>query len=295
MARFAFTGITGKVGRHAASLLLASGNSVRAVVRNEESAQTWKALGAEAALAQIDDANALTTAFADTDGVYVMTPTWFEADDMFAENRRAVAALSQALRAAKPAKVILLSSVGAQHAHGTGAILKLNHMEVAFADIPGVTALRAAWFMENFAGLIDGVAATGRFASMLAPLDRPVPMVATKDIGVAVAELLQRGSAAPPIVELEGPRRYTPRDVADAFSSVLGRPVEAEILPLAGWSETYRSWGLSPNSVEAMSEMLSGFNDGHVVFERHETETDHGATSLETVLADLPSPKKEIP
>ena len=285
MARFALTGVTGNVGRRAASLLLADGHAVRAIVRSETSADQWKSRGAEIAFAQLDDAKALTAAFAAVDGVYVMTPTWFDAEDMFGENERAVSALGGALRAAKPAKVILLSSIGAQHTHGTGAILKLNHMERAFADIPGVTALRAAWFMENFAGLLGKVASTGRLPSMLAPLDQEVPMVATKDIGAVVAELLQRLEDTPHVVELEGPRRYAPVEVAAAFSAVLGRPVEAEILPESAWAGTYRSWGLTPKSAAAMAEMLTGFNDRHIVFERNEDETVHGETTLEAVLA----------
>jgi len=122
---------------------------------------------------------------------------------------------------------------------------------------------------------------------MLAPLDQQVPMVATKDIGEMVAALLNRPEAAPRFVELEGPRRYAPIDVAAAFTSVLERPVEANILPANAWNETYRSWGLTPKSAVAMSEMLAGFNDRHIVFEHARDDTIHGDTTLEAVLATL--------
>ena len=284
MSLYVLTGITGNVGRQAAALLIEKGHRIRAVVRNEENARYWHARGAEAVIARLDDADALTAAFSEVDGAYVMTPTWFDAEDMFAENERAVAALGSALRRGKPPKIVLLSSIGAQHARGTGAIRKLNHMEQAFADIPGVTALRAAWFMENFAGAIGQVASTGLLPSMLAPLEQLVPMVATRDIGLTVAELLTRPGDHRRFVELEGPRRYAPMDVAAAFATVLGRDVDATILPASAWAAAFRSWGLTPKSVEAMSEMISGFNSRHIAFEG---VAAHGETTLEAVLSAL--------
>jgi hypothetical protein len=69
-----------------------------------------------------------------------------------------------------------------------GAILKLHHMEQAFGELAGVISVRAGWFMENYAGLVPHVRSTGVLSSMLAPLDRAHPMVATQDIGQVVAD-----------------------------------------------------------------------------------------------------------
>lgn len=287
MPLFVMTGITGHVGSAAAHRLLTQDARVRAVVRSDAGASTWRAKGVQVAMAGLDDAQALTRAFDGADGVYVMTPTWFDSPDMFAENARAVEALGQALRATRPRRIVLLSSVGAQHAAGTGAILKLHHMEQAFADLAGVISLRAGWFMENYAGLVPHVRATGVLPSMLAPLDGAHPMVATQDIGQVVADILLDTSRGRAVIELEGPRRYSPNDAAEAFARVLGRSVQAQILPPSEWLDAYAQWGLTPRSAEAMSEMLAGFNSGHIVFERSQAETLHGLTSLEQVLAGL--------
>jgi NAD(P)H dehydrogenase (quinone) len=77
MPLFAMTGITGHVGGAAAQRLLNHGARVRAVVRSETRATPWRDKGTEAAVAGLDDAQALTRAFDGADGVYVMTPTWF--------------------------------------------------------------------------------------------------------------------------------------------------------------------------------------------------------------------------
>jgi NAD(P)H dehydrogenase (quinone) len=287
MPAYAILGITGQVGGTAAELLLAKGATVRAVVRSEAKATPWRARGAEAALATLDDPVALRAAFDGVDGAFIMTPTWFEAEDMFAENATALAALGQALRTLPQTKLVLLSSIGAHRPHGTGAILKLHGMEAAFADLPSVTSVRAAWFMENFAGMIPQIRVTGVLPSTLAPLDRAVPMVATADIGRTVADTLRQDWNGQRVIELEGPHRYTPRDVAAAFAAVLRQPVEARVLPSAEWHSTYLSWGLTHRSAEAMTEMLNGFNSGWIAYEKSETETIHGATALEAVLAEL--------
>jgi NAD(P)H dehydrogenase (quinone) len=287
MPTYAIVGITGRVGRAAAEQLLAAGAGVRAVVRSEANGTTWRERGADVAIATLDDAAGLQAAFDGVDGVFIMTPTWFEAQDMFAENAKALTALGRALRANSSTKVALLSSIGAHRQHGTGAIMKLHDTEVALADLPSVTSIRAGWFMENFAGLVSSVRDTGVLPSLLAPLDREVPMIATVDIGRTVADVLQKEWSGQRVIELEGPRRYTPNDVAATFSAVLDRDVEAKVLPSTEWYSTYLSWGLTPRSAAAMAEMLNGFNTGWIAYEKGEAETRHCATPLDAVLAEL--------
>jgi NAD(P)H dehydrogenase (quinone) len=287
MSCYAVLGITGQVGGAAANQLLAQGANIRAVVRTEANASRWRSRGVDLVVGDLRQVDKLKAAFQGTDGVFVMTPTWLDAPDMFAENAAALEALSQALRSVPPTKVVLLSSIGAQHSRGTGAILKLHAMERTFADLPSVTSIRAGWFMENFAGLIQHARTTGVLHSMLDPLERKVPMVATADIGAVVANTLGSDWSGQRIVELEGPRRYSPHDVAAALASVLDRNVEVQALPSSQWNTTYRSWGLSPRSAEAMSEMLEGFNSGWIAYESPEAQTAHGSTHLEAVFSQF--------
>jgi uncharacterized protein YbjT (DUF2867 family) len=112
-------------------------------------------------------------------------------------------------------------------------------------------------------------------------------MVATADVGAAVASALGSDWSGQRVVELEGPRRYSPNDVAMTFAKVLGRAVQAEVLPETHWTDTWLSWGLTQGSASAMSEMLRGFNERWITFERPEGETTPGGTPLENVLAEL--------
>ena len=46
------------------------------------------------------------------------------------------------------------------------------------------------------------------------------------------------------VVELEGPSRITPNDLADAFTRVIGKPVRAVPVPRESWSTLFRSQGM---------------------------------------------------
>ena len=74
---YAIMGITGRVGGAIAENLLAQGEKIRAVIRNPEKAARWGDRGAEIAVADVDDPNALASAFEGTDGVFLMIPPNF--------------------------------------------------------------------------------------------------------------------------------------------------------------------------------------------------------------------------
>jgi len=74
---YVIVGITGRVGGAIADSLLEQGAQIRAIVRNPEKAARWRDRGAEIAVADVDDPNALASAFDGTDGVFLMIPPNF--------------------------------------------------------------------------------------------------------------------------------------------------------------------------------------------------------------------------
>ena len=225
---YAITGITGQVGGAVARNLLADKRPVRAVLRDSAKAAAWAARGCDIALAAIDDAAALTAAFQGTAEVFLLLPSSFDPAPGFPEVRRIVTAVRAALEAARPAKLVCLSTIGAQAAQ-PNLLNQLGIMEQMLATLSmPVAFLRPAWFMENAAWDVPAARESGVIPSFLQPLDKPVPMVATADIGRVAAALLQESWSGRRIVELEGPRRVTPNEVAAAFANILGRPVRMD-------------------------------------------------------------------
>jgi uncharacterized protein YbjT (DUF2867 family) len=282
---FAVTGITGNVGGAVANSLLAAGRKVRAVVRDERKGEEWKRRGCEIAVADIHDAESLKKAFAGAEGVFVMAPPVFDPKPGFPEARSVAAAVRAALEAARPGRVVYLSTIGAQAIKES--LLTQHTMiekELKGTGVP-ITFLRPGWFMENFSWDVAPAREKGVIPSLLYPLDKVFPMVATEDIGRVAAELLEEKWTGVRVVELEGPLRVSPNDVAATFSKLLGKPVRVELAPHEKWEEMFRAQGMT-NPLPRV-QMLVGFNEGWIDYESGAAGTRKGKVELETVLKKL--------
>ena len=141
--------------------------------------------------------------------------------------------------------------------------------------------------MENTAWDVAPARDTGTIPSFLQPLDKPVPMVATADVGRVAAQLLLEVWRGVRFVELEGPQRVTPIDIADTFGRILGHAVVAEVVQRDMWEALFRSQGMK-EPLPRM-RMLDGFNEGWIAFEGEEADIVKGEVELETVLRGLVS------
>jgi NAD(P)H dehydrogenase (quinone) len=279
---YAITGITGNVGGAVARTLLAEGKPVRAVVRDAAKGRAWADLGCEVAIAEMEDAAALARAFAGAQGVFVLPPSNFDPTPGFPEARAVIDAVRQSLVAAQPARVICLSTVGAQAAQ-PNLLSQRTLMEEALATLPlPVTFLRPAWFLDNLAWDIAQAREQGVLSSFLQPLDRAVPMVAAADVGRVAAELLVQAGAIERVVELEGPERVSPNAIAAALSQALGRPVQAQAVPRETWGALFRSQGTQDPMPRI--QMLDGFNEGWIAFEGGDASVAKGRIGVAQVL-----------
>lgn len=284
---YAITGITGKVGGAVARTLLAAGQSVRAVVRDAARARTWAERGCEVVTAGMDDAASLAAAFEGAQGVFILPPSDFDPSPGFPEARLVIDAVRAALQSAVPEKVVCLSTIGAQ-ATETNLLTQRTLMEQALGTLPmPVTFLRPGWFMENAAWDVAPARDTGTIPSFLQPLDKPVPMVATADVGRVAAQLLLERWRGVRVVELEGPQRVTPIDIAKTFARILGHAVTAEVVRRDTWEALFRSQGMKEPSPRM--RMLDGFNEGWITFEGEDADIVKGEVELETVLRGLVS------
>lgn len=281
---YAVTGVTGQVGSIVAIALLEEGCAVRAVVRNPEKAGSWANRGCEIAVAEMDDPQALAEAFRGVDGAFILLPPNFDPDPDFTAPLQIIAAIHDALLVAAPPRIVVLSTIGGQVEEPT--ILKaLYLMERSLGSLPlNITFLRAGWFMENTKWDIPSARENGVVQSFLQPLDKPIPMVATEDVGRAAASLLRRNDA-PEVVEIEGPSRVTPNEIAATLSKLLGRDVRAEAVPRHTWEALFRSQGSENPQLRA--RMLDGFNEGWIEFEKDNSLIFKGTTTLESSLRKL--------
>jgi NAD(P)H dehydrogenase (quinone) len=284
---FTIVGITGRVGGSTAGTLLAAGKKVRGIVRDKANAAHWAKQGVELLQGNLDDIAALTEAFRGSEGIFVMVPPYYAPTPGFPETRNIVAKIRAALAAAKPKKVVYLSSVGAQHEHDLGLITQSHILEEEMRTLPGANAfIRAAWFLENYEWDVQPAQQQGEMDLYLTP-DRSIPMVATQDIGELAAKTLQQEWTGNRILELEGPERYSPAAAVAAFSAVLGRPVIGRPIPRSEWHRLFVQQGTAEGRTASRIEMLDGFNSGWIDFAGNGTEHFKGKTTLEEVIRSL--------
>jgi uncharacterized protein YbjT (DUF2867 family) len=281
---YAVTGISGKVGAAVARSLLSADQPVRAVVRDRGKGAAWANLGCDIATADLKDARALAAAFEGTEAVFAMLPPVFDPAPGFPEARGFIESLYTALAKAKPKRVVALSSIGAD-APQPNLLNALGLMEDALKTLPmPVVFLRAAWFMENAAWDIAS-AREGNIQCYLQPSDRPIPMIATDDVGRTAAALLQEHWEGHRVVELEGAQRVSPNTLADAFAKALAKPVRAETVPRDRWESIFRAQGMK-NPTPRM-QMIDGFNSGWIDFPNRGANARKGSIGIDQAIATV--------
>ncbi|WP_440070274.1 NmrA family NAD(P)-binding protein [Streptosporangium sp. OZ121] len=254
---YAITGVTGHVGGAAARDLLAKGEPVRAVVRDAARSADWIGAGAEVSVADFGDRAALAEAFRGCRGAFVLLPTDPVAADADVYHRRLADSIAGAVLDSGVPHVVMLSSIGAELAEGTGPIRWLHHMENRLRET-GVllTAIRSSHFQEKVETVLGAALGAGVYPVFGASADVPVPMVATRDIGRVVAESLTAPATAGEIIDLDG-HQYSERQVAEELAAVLGRPLTVVTIPQPAWVGTMVEAGVPPQ----LAEELAGLYD----------------------------------
>jgi NAD(P)H dehydrogenase (quinone) len=280
---FTVLGITGKVGGAVAENLLAAGKTVRGVVRDPGKAKGWADRGVKLVQSAYDDVAGLAKAFSGAEGVFAMIPPDFAPAPGLLDQKRTIAAIRRALEQAKPGKAVLLSSIGSEELSGLGLITSTHLLEEAMRTLPiPVAYLRAGSFMENWLGALDHIRATGEMPFFYAPLDRKFPLVATRDIGLAGATVLQQIWTGQRVLEVDGPEGGTDlHEAAAAFGRALGHEVKAVQLPEAAWQSVLEAMGMPADRTGLYIEMVKSFNSGWIHFGNSGTEKFHGPTTIE--------------
>jgi uncharacterized protein YbjT (DUF2867 family) len=283
---FAIAGVSGHTGKVAAETLLGENKPVRVIVRSAAKGEEWKRRGAEVAVAELDDVDALTGALRGAAGAYLLLPPQMGSTDARGDNAKRTRTFVKAIDASGVGHVVFLSSIGAQHASGTGPIQSVYDAEVALgACRANVTFLRAAYFLENWGGSLYALG-QGALPTFLTA-GRAIPMVATEDIGKTAARLLVEGGKGHSIVELSGPRDYSPIDIAAALTHLTGKTVTAQEGPEAAIVPALTGTGMNAHWAGLYEAMIHGVNTGRVDFERGTTRALRGTTGAETVLKAL--------
>jgi uncharacterized protein YbjT (DUF2867 family) len=258
-------GASGHTGHVVATNLLTRGQKVRVVGRNSLHLQPLASKGAEPFIADVCDASALVKAFEPADSAYIMIPPNLTSKDPLGYADRLSDAIFAAAQKSGIKNIVVLSSIGAELASGTGPVVGLHNLEQKLNQIAqaNVLFLRAAYFMENTLPQANAIRKMGNAAGPLSP-DLSIPMIATRDIGnVASDVLLHPTIHGKQVRELHGQRDLTYTEVAATVGEAIGKP-DLKYVQITGdqFRDVLVQTGMSLQVANLLREMTNALNSG---------------------------------
>jgi uncharacterized protein YbjT (DUF2867 family) len=283
-------GATGHTGSIVAEKLLAKREKVRVVGRDERRLDRFKQQGAEAFVGDVTDANAMARAFSGAEAAYVMLPPNIAAPNVRAYTDRVSDALASALEKNGVRHAVALSSIGAEKSDRTGPVLGLHNLEQRLDAISGLNAilLRAGYFMENILPQVGIIQQLGHMAGPVRS-DLALNMIASRDIGAAAAELLQRRDfQGKQRRELLGARDVTYAQVARVVGAAIGKPdLTYQQVPAAQIKPALMQMGMSANMADLLLEMSEALNSGYMRALEPRSAQNTTPTTIESFVAEV--------
>jgi uncharacterized protein YbjT (DUF2867 family) len=231
------TAATGRQGRAAATALLERGWPVRALVRYPGSAGAAElaAAGAEVAVCDLDDADAIGAAIGGAHGLFLYQPGF-----MSPELTPGLGPDSELTRGRTIINAALTAGIGhLVYSSGLGANLGLSPLfapkqaleqRLTASGVP-FTIIRPVGFMENYAGPGRGLQPDGTIRTP-APPHIAEQLIAVRDIGAfAAIAFANPDRYAGQAFELAGDELTVPR-IAAAMTTALGRPIRYSQIPI---------------------------------------------------------------
>ncbi|MBB3464593.1 NmrA family NAD(P)-binding protein [Rhizobium sp. BK377] len=252
---YVILGASGHIGSVVIDALQASSEKVIAVVHSAQKAAAIKHGGVEPVIADVADTGQLRSILQKGRRAFLLNPPGDIKGDTNAEEMKTARSIAAALDGSGLEKLVVASTYGALDGAGIGDLSVLYEFErlVKASGIP--TAVnRGAYYFTNLDMLLQSVRETGRLLTPF-PADMKMPMVSPRDLGEAAVARLKSPVDDIGIDYVEGPERYSFADVANAFSSLLGRPVTIETIAREKFEEYYLGLGFSWAAARCYAKM----------------------------------------
>ena len=279
----AIVGATGKTGRRICERLLSEGQHVRALGRDKVRLGALAKLGAECATVDILELDALCEAFTGASAVYLMSPTGPKVEAVYELHRQIGATLAQALRKSRVSHAVLMSACGVHREHDN-PILGMRAIESELCTVPdlNLAMLRPGFFMDNLYAWFDEVRRDQQITNVIHP-DRPLPMIATRDIAEVAARLmLERNFEGAVAFELLGPRDCSMREATAALGASIGNPaLEYRQCEAERTEQMLRGFGYGSKRARYLVDIFSAFDRGLLAPERPRDKKSHTPTTIE--------------
>lgn len=266
---------TGNIGRVVTKQLLDQGQKVTIVARDPDKVADFARRGARVVKGSHADADLMIEATRGAKALFVLTPPDVTCTDIRAHYERFANASAKAIKKNDISYVVHLSSIGADIDHDNGPVLGLHYAEkILEKAAENITQLRAGYFMENTLGQVNSIKTEGHMYTSMAG-ELPIPMVATRDIGLRAADLLvNRTWRGRQVVELQGPVPTSYDQVARAITELLGKEVSHITVPAEQLESALKGMGFSETMAHSFVDLSHGLEKGAVKFHQRRSDDD---------------------
>jgi uncharacterized protein YbjT (DUF2867 family) len=262
------TGSLGRISRSLAEELVQKGHKVTVVSSKPERKKEIEALGATAAIGQLQDPEFLAAAFSGADAVYSMTPP----PNVFAPYTEVVdgyLGLAQsylhAIQQSGVRRVVHLSSIGAHMKGGNGILRYAYEMEQVLKGLPAevsITFLRPVGFYYNLFAFIPAIKSQGVITSNYGGEDKK-PWVSPIDIAHAVAEELTSPHPEARKVRYVASDELSCNEVAHILGEAIGRPdLKWKTISDEDALSNLTTAGINPGTAKGFVEMNASMHSG---------------------------------
>jgi uncharacterized protein YbjT (DUF2867 family) len=283
---------SGQIGSKLVARLLADERPVRVIARDAAKLDARVRERVEIVEGSHDDPTVLDQALHGAEALFWLVPTDPRAPRAEAYYLAFARAGAEAIRRHGVGHVVGVTSAGHGWSKPAGLLSAAFAMD-AEIERSGAAyrALSMPFYMENLDRNLDAIREQGVFSLPYAP-DRPLAMIATRDIAQIAATLLTDCSwTGQEDLPVFGPDRLTPAEMAEVMSDVLGRPVAYHQTSHEDSVSGMAARGASEQTIRDMTEMHDAQNEG--LYEADWAAATPTATDFRTWFAQVLRPAAE--
>lgn len=238
-------------------------HSVTVISSNPERQKAIEALGAKAAIGNIEDADFLAKTFKGADVVYLMEPPihFFDFKADTAKYWTSVAqSYLQAVQRSGVTKVVHLSSIGAHTDEGVGMLADHHAVENILKQLPeevSIKFMRPVGFYTNMFAFIPTIKTQNAIVQNYGGDDKE-PWVSPLDIAAAIAEEMGQPFEGRKVRYIAGDE-VSPNEAARILGEAIGKPdLKWTVIPDEQMLQGLLAAGMNPQAAKGLVEMNAG-------------------------------------
>lgn len=271
------TGSLGNISKPLTKKLVKNGHSVCVISSNHKREKDIEAIGARAAIGNLEVAEFLTSVFTGADAVYCMIPLNFKETDLVAYFNKIANNFAHAIQKAGIKQVAFLSGWVA------GVIDSYNDTEKILNELPdvSVTHIRPGYFYSNFFDSMDTIKEKGFIAATFGGEDRVV-FSDPSDIADAIVDEMihpRQGKNVRYVASDE----MTCNEAAKTIGKAIGKPdLKWVTMSVEEMQRGLETIGLSQKLASDIVQMQAPIHQGlmPLEFSRHKPEVVMGKVKL---------------